>query len=104
MIDMENHPNCNGCRLCEKICPVQAITIQADSLDGFLYPVIDKNKCIECHLCEKKCTQLHPVKQEGRKEPRVYAAWSNDALAARFEYGKLCCYSSFCVQGKQELL
>ena len=79
MIDMENHPNCNGCRLCEKICPVQAITIQADSLDGFLYPVIDKNKCIECRLCEKKCTQLHPVKQEGRKEPRVYAAWSNDS-------------------------
>ena len=27
--------------------------------EGFLYPIIDKNICIDCGLCEKVCPQIH---------------------------------------------
>lgn len=45
---------CSGCTACFAICPKDAITMQAD-LEGFKYPVIDKNKCIDCGLCCKVC-------------------------------------------------
>lgn len=45
---------CSGCTACFAICPKDAITMQADS-EGFKYPVIDKNKCIDCGLCCKVC-------------------------------------------------
>lgn len=45
---------CSGCTACFAICPKDAITMQAD-LEGFKYPVIDKNKCIDCGLCYNVC-------------------------------------------------
>lgn len=46
--------NCCGCAGCEAICPVNAITMTADS-EGFYYPKIDSSKCINCSLCKKVC-------------------------------------------------
>ncbi len=45
---------CCGCTACYAICPKNAITMHADS-EGFKYPVIDKDKCIDCGLCCKVC-------------------------------------------------
>lgn len=50
----ENKTNCCGCTACMNICPKKAITMQEDN-EGFLYPVIDEKKCIQCGLCEKVC-------------------------------------------------
>ena len=46
--------NCCGCSACVSICPKQCITMQGDE-EGFLYPWIDKEKCINCGLCDKVC-------------------------------------------------
>ena len=46
---------CNGCGLCELECPVKAIRMVEDQ-EGFLYPVIDKEKCINCKKCLKVCS------------------------------------------------
>ena len=46
--------DCNGCGLCAMGCPVNAISMVDDN-EGFLYPVIDKNKCINCKKCLRKC-------------------------------------------------
>ena len=54
MIDEKNKEVCCGCGVCEQICPKQAITMCADD-EGFLYPVVDMNKCIDCGLCEIRC-------------------------------------------------
>ena len=43
---------CTGCTSCMNICPNSAITMKT-STDGFNYPVINQNKCINCNLCKK---------------------------------------------------
>lgn len=54
--DVKN--NCVGCRSCEQVCPKNAIVIKEQE-DGFLYPYVDQEKCIDCSLCVKHCpTQL----------------------------------------------
>ena len=57
MIEIKNKQDCCGCTSCASACPKQCITMTADS-EGFLYPVVDKTKCIDCHICEKKCPVL----------------------------------------------
>ena len=52
---------CTGCRLCENVCPHQAIVFTEDSFH-FYYPTIDNNKCVDCGLCLKKC----PLMGEGK--------------------------------------
>lgn len=46
--------SCVGCRSCEQVCPKKAIVIREQE-DGFLYPYIDEEKCIDCSLCIKHC-------------------------------------------------
>ena len=53
MIDIFRE-RCFGCTACSSICPQKAISFEEDQL-GFVYPVIDKTKCISCNLCEKRC-------------------------------------------------
>lgn len=43
---------CCGCRLCEQICSKNAISMTYDN-EGFLYPKIDINLCVNCGLCKK---------------------------------------------------
>ena len=67
-----NKNNCTGCRMCEQICPVNAIKM-IENKEGFIEPVIDKTKCINCGLCSKRCPQLNEIKREDYKM-EVYAA------------------------------
>lgn len=55
MIKITNPADCCGCSACYSVCSHQAISMQPDSL-GFLYPVVDKEKCVDCGLCERVCS------------------------------------------------
>ena len=55
---------CCGCTACMNICPKHAITMVKDE-EGFLYPVINQEKCVECGLCKKVCA-FQSVKRTGR--------------------------------------
>ena len=50
---------CIACKLCEAICPAQAITIEAEArADGSRRTTrydIDMTKCIYCGLCQEAC-------------------------------------------------
>lgn len=59
MIIITDPQDCCGCSACQKICPKKCITMQEDS-EGFLYPIFDINKCIECGLCERTCPVINP--------------------------------------------
>ena len=60
---LRRYPNgeerCIACKLCESICPAQAITIEAEAKkDGSRRTTrydIDMTKCIYCGLCEESC-------------------------------------------------
>lgn len=54
MINILDPSQCCGCTACASICAHDAITMQPDVL-GFLYPKVEKSKCVECGLCEKVC-------------------------------------------------
>lgn len=45
---------CCGCGLCYEKCPKKAIEMTKDEY-GFIYPAIDRSKCIECGICKKVC-------------------------------------------------
>lgn len=45
---------CCGCSACYSICSMKAINMIEDT-EGFLYPNIDKNKCIRCYRCINVC-------------------------------------------------
>ena len=60
---LRRYPNgeerCIACKLCEAICPAQAITIEAEPRDDGSRRTtrydIDMTKCIFCGLCEEAC-------------------------------------------------
>lgn len=74
-LEIKNKADCTGCRACEQLCPVKCITMVEDQ-EGFIYPHIDEEKCINCGLCKKRCPQLNS--KTGSKENKVYAVKSKD--------------------------
>ena len=68
---------CTGCKLCADVCPHSAIYFEIDDY-GFWYPKVNKELCIECGLCIKKCPSLNQDFYKRKDEPQVYAAWSKD--------------------------
>ena len=60
---LRRYPNgeerCIACKLCEAVCPAQAITIESEErADGSRKTTrydIDMLKCIYCGLCEESC-------------------------------------------------
>ena len=60
---LRRYPNgeerCIACKLCEAVCPAQAITIEAEPrADGSRRATrydIDMTKCIYCGLCQEAC-------------------------------------------------
>ena len=45
---------CTGCTVCSYVCPKNAITMQMND-EGFSYPIIDEERCVECSKCIKYC-------------------------------------------------
>lgn len=75
MIDIKHKRDCCGCSACVQKCLRQCISLQEDN-EGFLYPVVDKEICIDCGLCEKVCPILY--QGDTRKPLKVYAAINKD--------------------------
>ena len=47
--------DCCGCSACAYICPKKAIKMEFDN-EGFLYPIIDEQKCVRCYKCIEVCS------------------------------------------------
>ena len=78
MIEIQNRGDCSGCAACAAACPRQAIEMNADQ-EGFLYPVINSAKCIDCGICDNMCQAKNMIKR--KREPLAYACWNkNDSV------------------------
>lgn len=75
MIQIKDKSACCGCAACVQRCPKQCISLKEDK-EGFLYPIVDEQTCIDCGLCEKVCPIINP--NEPREPLKVYAAKHKD--------------------------
>lgn len=75
MIEIKDKSLCSGCHACYNICPKDAIAMKVDK-DGFLYPFVDIERCIECELCKKSC----PIENQysGNEKGRALACINKD--------------------------
>lgn len=69
---------CLECRACEQICSKYAISMQ-ENAEGFSYPKIDMDKCVDCGLCVKVCPAIHADDIKS-KSCDVYAAQLKDKI------------------------
>lgn len=67
MISIIDKTKCCGCSACEQICHVNAIKMKEDD-EGFLYPEVCQESCIQCNKCELSCPVLsrNPIENQVR--------------------------------------
>ena len=75
MIKITQKKDCCGCEACRQVCPRQCITMASDA-EGFLYPVVDSSKCVDCGMCEKVCPVIS--KGDARRPIKAFAAKHGD--------------------------
>lgn len=75
MINIKEPKDCCGCNACAQRCPKHCIILTEDH-EGFLYPKVNTELCIECGLCEKVCPVINQKPKKGPLE--VYAAINPD--------------------------
>lgn len=69
---------CTGCLACYNACPHGAIVLTKDD-EGFVYPTIISEQCVECSLCNDVCPVIDDSYQNLLRQPlATYAAWSNE--------------------------
>jgi coenzyme F420-reducing hydrogenase beta subunit len=49
-----NQDECFGCEACVQACPHAALSMMEDC-EGFRYPNLDRQKCVDCNICHKVC-------------------------------------------------
>lgn len=85
MIQINDKKDCCGCSACTNICPKKCITMHPDN-EGFLYPKICKDICVDCGLCEIVCPVIN--QNNARKPLYVYAAKNkNDGIRMQSSSG-----------------
>lgn len=79
MLTISDKSLCSGCHACVNVCSQHCIAMINDK-EGFLYPQIDQERCINCGICEKTC----PIKNrttitKDEDKVKAYAAYSTNA-------------------------
>ena len=69
--------DCSGCSLCVQLCVKECISMRSDE-EGFLFPVIDMDKCIDCGLCYRKCPVNRQSVTNNKNFPKYYASAISD--------------------------
>ena len=72
----KNKKDCCGCTACYNACGVNAIEMKADE-KGFLYPVVNQAKCVNCGKCKNVCPFSESYKIN-KTEPDIYAFKNKD--------------------------
>lgn len=83
---LDNEKNCTGCMACYNICPHHAIGMVKNE-EGFLYPNINNDLCVNCGLCKKTCPVVSGVKISDRKKEIFAFQSSNKDLLKKSSSG-----------------
>ncbi len=82
MINLKKKADCCGCGACVSACPKGAISLHYDE-EGFLYPAVDKDLCVNCSLCNKACPKENEYKRNTTYAYNFLGAYNNDKAQAR---------------------
>src|SRR4030042_5526099 len=90
---------CTGCKTCERVCPVYAVTVERE--DDKPRVDIDIRKCVGCWNCEQRCPE-HAINMEPCEPHALQTNISQfdykeiEALCrkARFHPQQVVCYCS----------
>lgn len=83
----EDKINCCGCTSCYNVCPRNAIKMVEDK-EGFFYPVIDENRCINCGMCRRVC----PLKKQPKastESQKIYGIKNSNIERAKSSSGAM---------------
>lgn len=80
MIDIKDKAQCCGCWACSNACPKHCIDMVEDA-EGFRYPKVNTDECIDCGLCEKVCPLQKPKMDDSL--PESYVVQQKDAEVLR---------------------
>lgn len=75
MITINDKKDCCGCTACANICPKSCILMEADN-EGFKYPTVNRDLCIDCGLCEKICPVINY--RQPKNEHKIYGLRNKD--------------------------
>lgn len=68
-----NKTLCTGCGSCTQVCTHHALSMKADE-EGFLFPSLDSNKCVDCGLCDKICPVVNDNQSNNYNYQKGYIA------------------------------
>lgn len=71
MVEIRDKQKCSGCFACINICPKKCIVMEEDH-EGFLYPHVNKNICINCGLCEKACPLISKIEEKENSQQKGF--------------------------------
>ena len=76
---------CTGCSACMNVCPVDAVKMQYNA-EGFLIPLVDDDKCIDCGECTEKCPALN-TQYKNKETPKIFAVMAEDDIRMKSSSG-----------------
>ena len=76
LTNKDNRFLCCGCAACENVCGKKAIIMKPDK-EGFMYPEVNEEICVDCGLCMKVCPVINVCEN---KAPylKSYGGYSKD--------------------------